>query len=274
LFATNQVTNGNGGAVFNNSGTSGNSSPSFMNVTFYNNSANSGTILYASENGNTTITNAILWDTTTSSSLNLIVLSDSSATASITYSDITGGWPSGVSNINADPMFTDESNLIGPDGIWATNDDGLTLQPGSPALATGTSTGAPTTDIIGNPQTTPASMGCYIEVLLPANLTGKGTIAGGSIIFNVKATHNSQGQIVADMFYNDKGAKVHFDNPVVTNLTFSENQATLGGTVRVQGRNVIFTATLTGGNPGTLSVSLSNGYFASGNLTSGSISIQ
>lgn len=325
-------------------------------MTFYNNSANTGAILYALGNGNATMTNAILWDTLASPSLISLV---SGASVSISYSDITGSWP-GTGNINADPLFTNESNLIGPDLIWATNDDGLTLQPGSPALAAGTSTGAPTTDIIGNPQTTPPSMGCYAEVLLPAtvtgvnpstgpssggtmvtitgtnfanatavnfgaipaisftinnsnqitavspagsgivdvtvttpigtsvtspadqftylgsspHLTGNGTIAGGSIFFNAQAAYNSQGQIVADMFYNDPGARIHFDNPVVTSLIFNGNQVILGGTVRVQNRNVTFTATLTSGNPGALSVSLGNGYSASGNLTSGAISIQ
>ena len=99
---------------------------------------------------------------------------------------------------------------------------------------------------------------------------GNGTIAGsaGVITFNARAARNSKNQIVAGMFYNDPGARIHFDNPVVTSLIFNGNQAILGGTVNVRNQNVRFTATLTGGNPGTLSVSLGNGYSASGNLTS------
>lgn len=108
------------------------------------------------------------------------------------------------------------------------------------------------------------------------NVIGNGTIAGSSsvITFNVRATYNSQNQIVADMFYNDPGARVHFDNPVVTRLTFNGNSVTLSGTTRVQNQRVTFAATVTGGNPGTLSVSMSNGYSASGNLTSGRILAQ
>ena len=109
-----------------------------------------------------------------------------------------------------------------------------------------------------------------------SNATGNGTIAGGSslITFNLRATYNSRNQIVADMFYNDPGARVHFDNPVVTSLTFNGNQVTLSGTVRVHNQRVTFIARVTGGNPGALSVSLSNGYSASGNLTSGRILVQ
>lgn len=107
-----------------------------------------------------------------------------------------------------------------------------------------------------------------------SQVTGKGTISGGSIGFNVKASYNSRHQIVADMFYNDAGKKVHFDNPVVTALTFNGNSVVLSGTTRVNNQPVQFTATLTGGNPGSLSLRLSNGYSASGNLTSGRINVQ
>lgn len=108
------------------------------------------------------------------------------------------------------------------------------------------------------------------------NVTGKGTITGSSsmITFNVRASYNSKNQIVADMFYNDPGAKVHFDNPVVTGLTFNGNSATLSGTTRVHNRPITFVATVISGNPGALSVTMSNGYSASGNLTSGRILVQ
>ncbi len=107
-------------------------------------------------------------------------------------------------------------------------------------------------------------------------VTGNGTIVGdsGLITFNVRGTYNSRNQIVADMFYNDPGARVHFDNPVVTKLAFKGNQVTLSGIVRVLNQNVSFTATVTGGSPGALSVRMSNGYSTSGTLTSGKILIQ
>lgn len=88
------------------------------------------------------------------------------------------------------------------------------------------------------------------------NVTGNGTIAGSSsmITFNVRARYNSKNQIIADMFYNDPGARVHFDNPVVTGLTFNGNSVTLRGTTRVHNQPVTFVAIVTSGNPGTLSV--------------------
>ena len=109
-----------------------------------------------------------------------------------------------------------------------------------------------------------------------ANVTGSGTIAGtsGPISFNVKGAFNSRNQIVANMFYNDPGANIHFDNPVVTSLQFNGNAVTLGGTANVRNRKTTFTATVTSGSPGSLSLNLGNGYSASGNLTSGGISIQ
>lgn len=116
-----------------------------------------------------------------------------------------------------------------------------------------------------------------LKVVMPgANVAGSGTIAGASspISFNVKGAFNSRNQIVADMFYNDPGAKVHFDNPVVTSLNFNGNVVTLGGTANVHNHKTTFTATITSGSPGSLSLSLGDGYSASGNLTSGGISIQ
>lgn len=120
----------------------------------------------------------------------------------------------------------------------------------------------------------PTQVQFNLKKLNGTNVTGSGTISGGLIMFNLKATYNSRNQIVADMFFNDPGAHVHFDNPVVTALTFNGNSAQLRGTTRVNNRPVSFTATVTGGNPGALSVHLSNGYSASGNLTSGRILVQ
>ena len=116
-----------------------------------------------------------------------------------------------------------------------------------------------------------------LNVVMPdANVAGNGTIAGasGPISFNLKGALNSHNQIVATMFYNDPGAHIHFDNPVVTSLNFNGNVVTMGGTVNVRKSKVTFVATVTSGNPGSLSLNLGNGYSASGYLTSGSVSIQ
>jgi hypothetical protein len=61
----------------------------------------------------------------------------------IGYSDIQGGVSSitGLinlgNNIDINPQFHDVNNPAGPDGVFRTSDDGLTLNPGSPAIGTG-----------------------------------------------------------------------------------------------------------------------------------------
>ncbi|QJB36402.1 gliding motility-associated C-terminal domain-containing protein [Chitinophaga oryzae] len=45
--------------------------------------------------------------------------------------------------VSADPLFVDPANAIGPDNVWATADDGLELQPGSPAIDQGQNTAVP-----------------------------------------------------------------------------------------------------------------------------------
>lgn len=81
------------------------------------------------------------------------------------------------------------------------------------------------------------------------------------------------------MFYNDPSGGVHFDNAVVTGLVFSGNTITMSGTVHALGTHggeVTFTLGITvnpSPAPDQISVALSNGYAATGNLTSGKISI-
>ncbi len=65
-----------------------------------------------------------------------------------------------------DPLFNNSSSLAGKDGIYGTNDDGLTLQNSSPAINAGNNYLVPadvTTDISGNPriQNSTVDMGAY-----------------------------------------------------------------------------------------------------------------
>jgi hypothetical protein len=91
------------------------------------------------------IKNAIMWGDTTGEIYN----TDGTSNPAVTYSDIQGGY-SGTGNINADPLF-----------VNAPTD--LHLQAGSPAIGTGTSVGAPSTDFDGNPRPAggPTDMGAY-----------------------------------------------------------------------------------------------------------------
>ena len=78
--------------------------------------------------------NSIIWGSTGSASTIIDDWAYGGVVTShtVTYSLIEGGH-AGTDNISADPLFVSTANLIGPDGIWGTNDDGLQLQAGSPA---------------------------------------------------------------------------------------------------------------------------------------------
>lgn len=123
------------------------SSPQIINNTISGNSAEyGGGITSVFSLSNPTVLNTILW----SNSPNEIRLSDS-AKITITYSDIQGGWP-GEGNINSDPQFGNPYSGYAYD-----------LKPGSPCINKGTSSGAPSTDIVGRsrPSGSGVDMGAY-----------------------------------------------------------------------------------------------------------------
>lgn len=77
-----------------------------------------------------------------------------------------------ANNINADPLFTNASDPDGTDDTFATLDDGLRLQAGSPALDAGDDTALPsglTTDLAGQPrvQGSAVDLGAYERAPAP-----------------------------------------------------------------------------------------------------------
>ena len=77
--------------------------PIVINCTFVGNSANNGGGMEMSERGNAMITNCIFW----ANSPDQISLDyEEGATASVTYTDVQGGWE-GLGNIDVDPLFAD-----------------------------------------------------------------------------------------------------------------------------------------------------------------------
>jgi len=100
-----------------------------------------------------TVTNSIVWGNSPDEIYNL------DNTPMVTYSDIQGYYP-GTGNINDDPLFVDPD---GPDNIPGNEDDDYHLTAGSPCIDTGTSSGAPATDLEGNPRPQGAGydMGAY-----------------------------------------------------------------------------------------------------------------
>ena len=113
-----------------------------INNTITGNRANYGGGIYCYYYSSPTITNTILWN----DSYPEIYLYSSSIT--VIYSDIKGGWP-GEGNIDADPIFVDEGR-----GDYH-------LSNCSPCIGAGTSEGAPSIDIEGNPRGTPPDIGAY-----------------------------------------------------------------------------------------------------------------
>ena len=128
-----------------------------MNVTVAGNSVPNLPLLIG--DGTWTVTNTIVWGNTTSGD----VLG--SGIASVSYSDIEGGW-TGTGNIDADPLFVD-----------ATSGD-YRLGVGSPCIDKGTSAGAPDTDIDGTPRDSAPDMGAYewtgFRIFLPLTLRNVG----------------------------------------------------------------------------------------------------
>ncbi|PEN05720.1 hypothetical protein CRI93_11460 [Longimonas halophila] len=134
-----------GGAIYNRGNSSGTSSPYIVNSNFIENSVSAfggGDIASFGLNGTSrpTITNTILWNVDDDD--NAIYNSDATLTLSHTlleggFSSISGSTTNGGNNFTTDPLFADVSDPAGPDGVLATEDDGLRVIPGSPALDAG-----------------------------------------------------------------------------------------------------------------------------------------
>lgn len=146
----------NGGGIYNSE-----NSPKLANCTFIGNSAgNAGGGMYNDYYGgalvdnctfignsggdggggvynrnNTVLKSCILWGNTSPGRAQ--ILNSGGSTATISYSNIQGGYP-GTGNIDADPLFID---LAGPDDILGTADDDLHLSWHSPCINAGNPSG-------------------------------------------------------------------------------------------------------------------------------------
>ena len=139
---------------------------SVTNTTLANNNANLGGGLYA-EYCSVTLTNSIVWGNTSSQ---MFIYTGGSATFS--YCDFQGG-QSGTGNIDADPLFLDAGS------------GNYQLSSASPCRNTGTLSGAPNADILGNPRPydIDVDMGAYeytpdtLPSLVLAGSLGQATLA-------------------------------------------------------------------------------------------------
>ena len=119
-------------------------------------------------------------------------------------------------------------------------------------------------------------------------IDGNGTITapnGGRdaqfFIFDVENQQVTPQFLEGQFGYLDKRSHINFTTGQIQTVTINGNQGAFTGTARIGGprnrQTVQFTVTVTmntGSTPDTFSIDLSNGYAASGNLTSGSIVIR
>ena len=123
-----------GGAIINST----NSTALISQCTFFGNQATghddaTGGVLNR-DTGNLTMEGNILWNNTGGANAgNPGLVNTSTGTVQVTRNLIQGGF-AGEGNIDADPLFVDDSSPIGDDGDWGTVDDGLRLQLASPAV--------------------------------------------------------------------------------------------------------------------------------------------
>jgi len=147
-----------------------------VNCTFYNNSTDvSGGAMYNVNGATVTDKNGIYYNNTNNGNTaynGVLNFSIDTFTATTT---LTG----------TDPKFVNAADPDGPDNVWMTADDGLSIASNSPAINAGTAAGAPTTDIRGFARTGNPDQGAYeytacVTPTAFAVTGGGGYCAGGS----------------------------------------------------------------------------------------------
>lgn len=171
VFAGNSATE-NGGAVAGfSTGQTGYSIPGIAHCTFHGNTAGTYGGAFCQSVGSlaigTTVTNCVFWGNSAKTGPDIYKDSGVAIVKHCDLSDWNGSqWNDnfgvdGGGNIDADPLFVGANNPAGADALMQTADDGLRLKSGSPCIDTGLSIGAPATDILGNPRSSPPDIGAY-----------------------------------------------------------------------------------------------------------------
>lgn len=186
----------------------GAASASFMNCTFSSNTAGSGHAYYNVGTSAPRLTNCIIWGGSSPQLANV------NSNAVITYSCVRGGY-AGTGNISSDPLFV---------GVGGAS---LSLRPGSPCIDKGTSSNAPSNDLLNRtrPQGSGYDMGAYEgpTCVLTTAVTGNGTVepAAGTYTYftqgaqaTVKATADAGWQ-----FARWEGDASGSQNPVTLTMT-------------------------------------------------------
>ena len=218
---------GSGGAVVNNGRPS-----TFINCTFYGNSANRGGAMYNVNLTTVQITNCIFWG-------------NSAPTSSDIDNAFNGGLLPAITTslFGVDPLFVNAADPDGADNMWITGDDGLRLQSGSPAINTGTAAGAPATDILGVARLGNTDIGAYefgCEAPTFTNCPGdqnvNSSVGSCSAVVNYNAT--ATGTPAPEITYTFAGATTGSGSGTGSGSTFNVGETT-----------VTITATNLCGNP-------------------------
>jgi hypothetical protein len=175
-----------------------------------------------------------------------------------------GGFPTSTSAERYDPAT----------GAWsitgslnqARNRHTATLLPDGTVLAAGGTTGVTglaSAELYGSP------------VEIPANVQGRGTFdnLGNEVTFMFQASQSSD-RFLGHLAFCDDAAGFCTKRGRVESLTITGNSAAFSGYVQLHGERITFDASVTGNSGSdTISINFSNGYSASGTLTSGEIRI-
>lgn len=150
------------------------SSPVLTNVTFAGNSANQGGGIMNGYYSWPVLVNAVMWGNTVLNGPQ--IYNDGDSTTQISYSDVQG---CGGSDTWDTTCGIDNGHNIDDDPLYVNLANGnLHLVFDSPAVDKGTPTGAPTTDIDGNPRDVLPDMGAYeyqwFRIYLPLTLRNFG----------------------------------------------------------------------------------------------------
>ena len=151
------TTFGNGGAMSNTS-----SSPLVTNVTMVGNMAVTGGAIF-NDNASPTIRNSIIWDNMAVSASDI---GNIASTPTLSHSLLQAFGGCGTCIVGQSPIFVDSTDANGPDNIWMSADDGLSLLYGSPAINAALNVNLPsdiTEDVRGNDRiiNSTVDMGAY-----------------------------------------------------------------------------------------------------------------
>lgn len=139
LFYNNTANNLQGGGMIHNAG----GTVAVINSTFYNNNVSTSPVSSLFANVTTgsvfSFVNTIVYNNVATTLIRAV----NSGPPIFRYSIVQGMNDPANSVSEVDPLFMDPANAIGSDNLWATADDGLELQTGSPALDQGLNASVP-----------------------------------------------------------------------------------------------------------------------------------